>query len=296
MKTKLTKYLSGIIIFSLLAGTSCNSDYTINRQGEAAQIGIAVYEAAEDLYKAVDDLDYFYKYNGEYLQILIEDSTNVNFSEFGFNTEGIDEMIELTHYTQKVYRSYEMLTDINVNVKKSGIRGNFEALASRLDSFEYDNDNRALLEELKTASKSHKLERKALMFDVSSLYLDIFSKDMAARKIEMQKSLDTYDNALKMIPITAFDVKKTEPLVAAPLKDSEAIVKLYKLQLRDEAYRRQQELEKRMHLIENAIETLNRIHVEFIKQKKSTVDIDKYIIEIKEMLNIKDEGERTNIF
>lgn len=287
--------ITALMTFALAAiiFTSCNQSIVTNRQAETAETGIHVYEAAEDVYESLEEMDYFYKQKGKYLKVLAGDSLRNRIPELGFNTDGINAVTELNFYTEKVYRSYEMLSDIGVNLERSAIRPNFELLAAQLDSFELDKSRKSMLDELKLAAKAHKFERKEIMFDISALYLYILEKDISKRKEQLDISLSKYNKALQELPEKIFDIEKLKQLVDAPVKNADAIVGLYKLKLRDEAYQKQKELTTQMDILLQAVRTLNRVHAEFIKQNTSGNDIDKYIAEIRELLELEDKKSKT---
>jgi len=282
-KTLIYKTLAVIVIIFAIGG--CSQEYIKNRQAATAQVGIEVFEATEALYDSIHAMNYYYQYNTDYLQILTNDSVG---SAAVNQDNSVDKMLEFIHFVQKVYRSYDMLSDIEVGIEKSGIRPNFELLIQRLDSFDFDDNNKKILSELKLSVKAHKFEAKDLMYELSLLYLDLIDNDLAQRKVILQKKFDTYETLVAKVPASAFDIEKVKPLVKAPLKNDNDIIALYKMQLQKDAHQKQTDIELSLSTISKVVQTMSIIHAEFIKQDKSNVDIDQSTAKIKQQLNISE--------
>ncbi len=265
---------------------ACSQDYIVNRQAETAIVGIEVFDAAEKTYDSLQVLDYYYDYNRKYLEILAGDSTT-GYEKRKSIKNSYSKMSELIHYLQKLYRSYEMLSDINIGVDKSGIRPNFELLTMRLDSFEFSEANKIILNEIKLAAKAHKFETKDIMFQLSALTLDVIERDLATRTELAKSNYEHYTEQLKRVPVSAFDAEKIKPLVKEPLKNNDDIAKIYIMQLANDAFKKQLAAEAQVATLVKVLETLHRIHAEFVKQDKSNVNIDRFTAEIRQLLNIK---------
>ncbi len=286
----LKKHILYFIVI-LLTGTGCQEDIIKNRQKDTAITGQIVTEALSDLYLSLQSLDYFYTYNQEYLNILINNNDSVKnlFSEnIKPKNDDIEDYYALSKMMNRTYKAYELLTDVKIGLRSSGIQKRIIKFCEKLDTYEFNNEQKLTIKDIKDAASAHKFDRKTVMFNLYSLFYELISNDIQNEIITIKKSFKAYDKGLKLIPNHIFDPAKVEQLVSEPFSDRNVLIKLYKLQLRDEAYKMRQDLIDRLNTLDKALGKLNSVHAEFAKQKKDNSYIDKTLSDLNDMFIIEE--------
>lgn len=286
---KLIKY-SIFFLIILLTTTGCQEDIIKNRQEDIAITGQIVTEALTDLYLSLQNMEYFYSYNQEYLNILINNNDSVKnlFSDtIKPKNDELEKYYALSKLMNRTYKAYELLTDVKIGLKKSGIREKIDKFCDKLETYNFDDKQKQTIKEIKETATAHKFDRKMVMFNLNTLFYELISKHIQFEITTIKKSFEAYDKGLKLIPNHIFDPVKVEQLVSEPFSNRNVLIKLYKLQLRDQAYKMKQDLIDRLYTLEKALGKLNSVHAEFIKQKKDKSYIDKILSDLNDMFIIE---------
>lgn len=283
---KKLKYLTLLLV--IFFAVSCNNDITNSRQKDTAKTGKILTNKLINTYLSLKDLSYFYDYKSRYIEILTS-SSDENFEQidFEFESENLDTIIALLKYMNKTYTAYELLSDIKIGLKKSNIREKVEIACEKLNDFQLSEEQKTKIDEIQEAAKSHKFARKEIMFELTGIFLSILENDIEKEINILNKSFAIYDEAIQSIPNTVFDPEKVEKLVSKPFKNKEVLVKLYKLQLRDEAYKKNLNLINELNAMSKALEKQHLLHAELLKQKSDKKNTDKLVSELNEILKIE---------
>lgn len=287
------KYYGLLIIVLSVMFTSCNSDSSAfqNKQNKIALRGKALTEQLSEVYSSLNTMNNFFRYKKEYLLILTKNDSSLArlFKGITFDKNLLDSMQKIVENTRRVYKSYEMLTDITIGVEQSSIVQNIKLFYEGINKNNLSEDDLNLLESIMKASGAKKFERKNIIFGINTIMLNIITKDYEKQKNILVKFFDAYDKGLQKIPNSAFDYRKVENLVNEPYNDKDVVIGLYKLQLRNEAEQSKVELIGKIKNLIIATEKINTVHVELIKQKRDDEKIDKLISEIDLLLNYNEK-------
>ncbi len=283
------KYYGLIIFVTTIIFSSCNND-TANFQNTQKNVslrGEALTAQLSGLYNSLSEMNNYFGYKKEYLIVITKNDSSVQylFDGISFDNELIDSLNFIIDKTARVYRAYEMLTDISVGLEKSGIVKDVKFFYESIDFNSLSEEDKKILTDVKQASESKKFERKEIIYGVSSILLNIIQNDFEKEKIIINKFFEAYDKGLQKVQNSSFDYAKVENLVSEPYTDRDVLIGLYKLQLRNEANQSRNEILNKFSTLMQAAEKINAIHFELTKQKRDDDAVDRLMSETDLLLN-----------
>ena len=287
---KAIKYLSVIFLISTILLSSCNNDKIKNRQRDVANSGKEITLMLNDLYKSLKNLNRFYEHSNEYLEILVKTDSLGNKPDVTFETSGIKDYSDLSLLMSRVYKAYGLLSNIKIGVERSQIRESVNNICDKFAVFNLSDEEKFKIDELRKAVNSQKINRKGLIYDINTLFTKIIDKDLSDKIEQLDETFNAYVKGIKSIPNKVFDAQKLESLVSQPYKGDDVIVNLYKLQLTDEAYAKKDGIQNRIQTLQMALDKLNTIHAEFLKQGSKRKRIKKMQMELDDITGYDPEA------
>jgi len=284
------KYLVFVSVAFFAFISSCTNDTTFqSSQRDAAQRGRVLMQQVNELYATLNEMNYYFDYKREYLEILTKSDTSIVnlYSNINFNNLQLDSISDFVQKTSAVYQSYELLSDLTIGLEKSGIVYNIDRFCSLASSLNVSEDDKILIDQIYKAANSNKFERKDIILAVNQIFLKIFIEDIDKQSEILNHLFLAYDKGLKKVPNSAFDIQKVELLVNEPYSDSDVLLGLYKLQLRDDAYKKKQAVIGRIQSLKITAEKLNLLHAELLRKQKNNAEIARLLSDIDLVLNIE---------
>lgn len=287
---KMKKYLAFFILSVIVLMSSCSSDnIRFSGQKETAKRGVIVTKSVSDLYSTLYQMNYYFQYKKEYLQILTKSDTSLNnlYKDIRFDKTSLDSMSAFVQKITALYSSYETLTELSVNVEKSGIVYNVDRFCKAASSLTNSEDDKVLIDNIYKAAHNSKFERKDIFYAASTLFVKIIGEDLDSQAKILAKMYESYEKALEKVPNSTFDIEKVELLVNEPYSDKDVLIGLYKLQLKDEAFKKHTAVIGRIQTINFALLKLNLLHAEIASQKTDNDKVSKLIADIDALLNFE---------
>ncbi len=261
---------------------SCGSVTEKTLELDLANTGILVTDITGDTYNTIKDLDDFYDYNGKYISILLKENDSLfKMPEIKNDKENINKIIELSNLMRKVYREYNILADKAFTIEDTDLSGKIIAATELLTSL--DSTFKKQTDDIKSSVDSHKYDVKTAMYSLISVVNDFIEKDIKIREWYVNEVFTQYRKGLEAVPTSAFDPIKIAGMINEPVRGDEILIEVYKLQLIDNAKKRQNELEQRLSEVKISYEILEAAQAELIKKVVSKEQLQKHIKEIERM-------------
>ncbi len=265
-----------IIALLFIGFSSCTNDGKIlkNRKADAAKAGTLVAEAATENFKTLKNMERFYAYNNEYLQILSgEDQLQAN--ETLIANQQSDEVIETFRDMKKVFSSLELMYDKRFNKDNSGFKENVKAACKMLNIVHQDKKYKTKTEEIISTLDAKKFDAKVITYELCQLYAKVLDENIVLKRNQLETLYVAYAEKVKNIPEGTFSPQKLEQLVTEPVSSDKLLVEVYKLQLKNKAFQKKQIIESQFETIQKGMEELTLLYAEQLKSKKSKKEIDK---------------------
>lgn len=287
---KMKKYFAIFTLSALVMLSSCSNDNVLfSGQKETAKRGIIVSKSLSDLYSTLYQMNYYFSYKKEYLQILTKGDTSLNnlYKNVTFDNNTLDSMSAFVQKITALYSSYEQLVELSVNVEKSGIVYNVDRFCKAASSLTQSEEDKVLIDNIYKAAHNNKFERKDIFYAASTLFVKIISEDLENQSKIIGSMYQSYEKAIDKVPNSTFDIQKVELLVNEPYTDKDVLLGLYKLQLKDEAFKKQTAVLGRIQTVNFALLKLKLLHAEIAKQNTENAQVAKLIADIDALLNFE---------
>ena len=275
---KKIQLLLTFITILTISFSSCKEEKEISLGVDLANAGVLSCERASEVFSSAAELDNFYLYNKEYLKLLPGSDSLKSMPEIPSPENEIELMIQATDYLCKVYREYNLLSDKAFNLKIQDFSDRIIQTSQILKKIDKDSTDKYT--ELIASIETGKYDSEFVFFALIELY----NKNLEKNIIEFTKFSDnvygSYKEALETIPAESFDAVKVANMITEPVKGDELITKVYKLQLIEKQFQKNEILKKRLSEVSKSFDILESAHGELTKNNSSHNEVQKYIAEI----------------
>ncbi len=276
----------GIFIsFIFIIGLNSCSKTEKNLKRDTYIVGAEIVNNMIKSYQQIEDENFISKYQNELISILTsQDSISIyNFSNIVF-TPDLKQKLTAFRAFKKVYNTYNLLSDKNFNLQNTDL-SNFVTIAcNSLDSLELTEETSKKVEEIRNYVSASKFSKELVVYELTFVYQQIWLEDSENWVEILNNSYEKYSAGLESVPMDVFDQDKLEKFVYEPYQGKEMLVKIYKLNLKDEAYKQITKSIEQINFLTDALDELNFINIEFTKQMPANQEIEYKVDNLKEML------------
>lgn len=269
------KIILGLAVALIFAVTfsSCQSD-SKNLKRDSYIAGAEIVENIIQKYENIETENYMARYQDELISILTNtDSFPMNdFENIVFTAEK-DKKIDAFRALKKVYNSYNLATDKNFVANNE--TPNFLMLAcNSLDSLSLDETQSTKVAEIKDYISASRFNHEVALYELSLVYQQVWEEDSQNWINILNETFGKYSDGLEQVPTWIFDEEKLSKFVYEPYQGKETLVKIYKLNLKDEAYKQIDKSVNCLKGISKNYEDLNFINMENTKSEPATTEIE----------------------
>ncbi len=273
-----------ISIISIISFSSCNKTEK-NLKRDTYIAGAEIIDNIIKTYQEIEEENYISKYQNELISILtstdsesIYDFTNIDF------TNDYENKLKAFRSLKKVYNTYNLLTDQNFNTDNTDL-SNFIVLAcNSLDTMELKAEQSTKVTEIIDYVSASNFEQEVAIYELSLVFQEIWIKDSESWKSTLNHIYKQYSEGLEKVPSDIFDENKLTKFVYEPYQGKETLVKIYKLNLKDEAFKQVSKSLDKINFLTNIFEDLNFINMEYTKRAPAIDEIEYTIDNIMEIL------------
>jgi hypothetical protein len=258
-----------------MVAESCNTLKEHDLNADVAKLGITITDNIVSDSRTVQNLDKFFKFNRQYVEILNaqpKDTTAVADSAEKSSEQLIVAIIALN----KVYQSYFLFADKGIVPADTKFTENVKAVIEILNIIIPAEKEK--LETLNETANARNFNEKNMIFQINTLFLKYSENEFAIQKKKFAKINAQYEKQVRSIPASAFDVKKLATLVTEPVNGDNLLIEVYKLQLISQAADKVEDLNHSLDMALSALNLLNRMHAEFLKKQPDRDEIQNMII------------------
>jgi hypothetical protein len=257
-----------------------------NIEKSAAEASVEVIELTDEFYRAAEQSIFQFRHKADYLNVL---TGNTAFPRKTFGVQSnnvlnrIKENQKLIAVYSNLYNAYYKMLALNMDKTTSGMQIAAQACVDQLkktDTTPAEKENTAKLEE---STAAYQMSTNELMYGLNERFTETLTADLGDIRTFIDQFYQKYSDGLNKVPTYKFDTLKVEQLVDEPYRDKQVLIKLYKLQLAEEARAQVGILSNRAKLISDLLKELNMMHAEFIKRNRSDKDIKERLMKIEEL-------------
>ncbi len=273
------------ILFIFIIGLNSCSDDEKNLKRDTYIVGAEIVDNMIKNYQQVEEGNFISKYQNELISILTSTDSVVSLYDFSNTVFTADMKQKVTAFRalKKVYNTCNLLSDNNFNLQNTDL-ANFVTIAcNSLDSLELSEDVGTKVEEIRNYVMASKFSQELAIYELTLVYQEVWVVDSENWIEILNSSYDKYSAGLESVPMDVFNQDKLEKFVYEPYQGKEMIVKIYKLNLKDEAYKQISESIEKIDFLTEAIDELNFINTEFTKEIPANQDIEYKLDNLKEM-------------
>jgi len=278
-----TLVISAFFLFLVSCGQAPGSK---NIDTSVAEVSTEVIELTDEFYRAAEQSIFEFRHKADYLNVL---TGNTAFPRKTFGVQS-NNMLNRLKENQKLlavyanlYNAYYKMLALNMDKTKSGMQTAAKACVEQLkktDGTAAEKENTAKLEE---SVNAYQMSSGELMYGLNERFTESLTADLSNIRTFIDQFYQKYSDGLNKVPTYKFDTLKVEQLVDEPYRDKQVLIKLYKLQLDEEARAQVGILSNRAKLISDLLQELNMLHAELIKRNRSDEDVRKRIMRIEEL-------------
>jgi len=266
-----------VIIFA----TSCANDKR-NLKSETYKSGAEIIEKMISTYRQMADVSYTSKYKQELVSILSSTPTLRN-EDITFSENSM-EMIIALGTLKKVYQKYDLISDKNFNVKTAGIGEAVIASCQALDSLEISEEVSKELAIITDYISASNFDEKLVIGSLTEQYINVWQKDVAKWQLLLIEAYSKYAEGIDNIATETFDEEKLAKFVYEPYSGKDVMVDVYKLNLKNEAFKEKETISKNLEDLTWGLENINLINAEFSKNTPDELYIEQIIDKVNEYL------------
>lgn len=271
-----------LIIFSLIFILSSCVEDKRNLKSENYKAGIEVIDQIIDSYSQMSDVSFTAKYNQQLVSIL-SDSKAITYEGICFSDDAMNKIIAFESL-KKVYTKYNLITDKNFTSKTAHIAEAIFASCNALDSLDINDeisDQLTIISEYVSASS---FDENIAIHGLTEQYLTVWQKDVTFWKLLLNKSYSDYSDGIDEIPAEIFDEEKLSKFVYEPYSTKDVMVEIYKLNLKDEAYKEKETVSQKLDDIKWGFENINLVNSEYTKKAQDLTYVEDIIDKVKAYL------------
>jgi len=132
--------------------------------------------------------------------------------------------------------------------------------------------------EIRNYIAGYKYNLNTASYEVSNIIFDIFDADVLFWITELNKAYIKYSITVDSIPVDVFDQDKLEKYVYEPYSDKQTLVNVYKLNMKQEAYKQKTIFIDRATRIKTTFSRLRTVYLN-IANNNDNNDVDYYLVE-----------------
>ena len=273
-----------LLSFIVLSFTSCLQKQR-KLKTETYIAGAEVIDRMIYMYQDIEEANFTRQYQSELISILTAEDTISIYNNFQNNfTEDLDKKLAAFRALKKVYQTYNLLSDKNFNLKNSKLTHFITIACQSVDSLTYDEEILAQSIEIQEYVNSTKIDQSLVIYKLTGIYVKLWEKDAKNWEQILDKAYLDYSTGLEQVPVNAFDEEKLTKFVYKPYKGKNTLVKIYKLNLKEEAYKQKTETVNKIDNLSLLFEKINSINLEYTKKIPEEGDIEYKIDKINEIL------------
>lgn len=218
-------FFSLVVLFSFVACTTSDVDETklAYQSGEILSKNIIKY-----YFIASDEMDYTNNYQLELAGLLSANEDSIEIEHLTL-VEDADEKIKI--FTEYISLLQELQKDDQAN---KNVNLKMFSLLNVLDSTKLCSvDTLTMIKEYISANQ---YSEEVAVNEITTVIYKIWQEDVFSWQAKLNKAYNNYANLIDNIPAEVFDEDKLEKFVYEPYEGKETLVKIYKLNMKQEAY------------------------------------------------------------
>jgi len=283
-KKNLTIGISILFIF-IIGLNSCSKDEK-NLKRDTYIVGAEIVDNMIKNYQEIEEGNFISKYQDELISILTSTDSVVSLYDFSNTvfTADMKQKINAFRALKKVYNTCNLLSDKNFNLQNTDL-SNFVTIAcNSLDSLELSDETIIKVDEIRNYVMASKFSQELAVYELTLVYQEVWNTDSENWIEILNSSYDKYSAGLESVPMEVFNQDKLEKFVYEPYQGKEMLVKIYKLNLKDEAYKQINETTEKISFLTDAMEDMTFINTEFTKEIPANQAIEYKLDNLKEIL------------
>ncbi len=264
------------ILVAILFLSSCTRSSEKDIKEEVGVVGIELSESIINMYQQMQQLLHEQEVANEELLFLLNMDDSVAVVEKDSLPVDIVQKNIIFAFRQ-IYVSYDMLIDANFSFESSNIRENIAQSTKLLWEMDLDESVYKQIKKLENSFSSQNSIPEEALLELDRLFLLLMDQNMTIWQNQIEEKYHEYAANLQKISLAAFDEEKIKTEVNKPYSSTEALVKSYKLQLREKAYNDKNEILELLTKNQKALSYLAEVHAELLKKNADNKSIKEKI-------------------
>jgi hypothetical protein len=282
MKKKLFRFKFLFLIITVFFVISSCVQNKRNLKSETYKAGIEIIDQIISTYRQMSDVSYTSKYNQQLVSILT-DIEYINKDGISFVSDAMEKIIAF-ETLKKVYMKYDLISDKNFTPKTAGIDQAVLSSCDALDSLAVSDEISTQLAIITDYILASSYDENLVLQGLTEQYLIMWQKDVAYWQLLLSKAYTDYSEGIDNIPYEKFDEEKLSKFVYEPYSGKEVMVNIYKLSLKDEAFKDKETISSKLNDLSWGLENINLINSEYSKKVQDAVYIEVTIDKVKAYL------------
>jgi len=276
------------VLFSL---NSCNNDKR-NLKSETYKVSIKLVEKMSETYNMMNDISFTTKYNKEIISILNTKSNNSETTESLEYTGNTQTKLLALAALKKVYLRYDSSTDKTFKLADSDLNITIENACNLLKELNISEDVNLNIEKILKFIESNSFDENIVIQLLTEQYIEMWATDTQIWQLLMNKNYKEFSNGIDSISNEVFNEEKLTKFVYEPYQGKDILVNIYKLNLKDEAYKDKTNIIKNLNDIIWGLDIINQINSEYIKHEPDLKFVEKNVDGLNDYLFVEKKVEK----